>query len=75
MKRLRHFLPLEIQHVIVPFLLAMSSNVVAGQRVDVSIGENWRFLRMDIPGAETTAFPDSTWDLVSLPHTWNARER
>ena len=29
----------------------------------------WRFLRADAPGAETLAFKDATWDVVSLPHT------
>lgn len=29
----------------------------------------WRFLRADAPRAQTLAFKDATWDVVSLPHT------
>jgi beta-galactosidase len=72
MMHLWHFLPLRMKLYLICFLLAMSGSVLAGPRTEVSIGEDWRFLRMDVPGAERIAFPDSTWDIVSLPHTWNA---
>jgi beta-galactosidase len=32
---------------------------------------DWKFIREDVPGAEDTAFDDSQWATVSLPHTFN----
>src|SRR3954454_7311716 len=38
---------------------------------DSSIDDAWRFIRQDIPAARDTAFDDSAWQPVTLPHTWN----
>jgi beta-galactosidase len=43
----------------------------AGHRVDRLLENGWRFLRQDAPGAQTNAFDDSAWSVVSVPHTWN----
>ena len=42
-------------------------------RLTVSLAQDWRFVLRDAV-ADWTAprFDDSTWDLISLPHTWNA---
>jgi beta-galactosidase len=72
MRGVRHFLPLHMKSLLLLFLLTISGHMFAAQRMEMSIGNDWRFARMDIPGAETRECPDSTWDLVSLPHTWNA---
>jgi Glycosyl hydrolases family 2, sugar binding domain len=40
-------------------------------RADILLDANWRFIRQDVPGAQTTAFDDSAWTLLDLPHTWN----
>ena len=32
---------------------------------------DWKFVREDVPGAETLAFDDSKWITISTPHTFN----
>jgi beta-galactosidase len=39
------------------------------QKYDFNL--DWRFVREDVAGAEATAFSDSTWQPVSLPHSFN----
>jgi len=41
-------------------------------RVDTRLDQGWSFQRADVPGAEATAFDDSAWPALDLPHTWNA---
>jgi beta-galactosidase len=40
-------------------------------RSDISLNTGWRFIRQDVPGAQTNGFNDSTWTALDLPHTWN----
>lgn len=42
-----------------------------GANTDRLIDQNWRFVRMDMPGAEAPSFNDSHWQKLNLPHTWN----
>ena len=41
-------------------------------RTDRTIDDGWRFVRQDVPRAQTLSFDDSKWQKISLPHTWNA---
>jgi beta-galactosidase len=41
-------------------------------RKDVILKTGWRFIRKDIPSAQSTGFNDADWQTVTLPHTWNA---
>src|ERR1035441_7163843 len=43
----------------------------ANPRVDVNLNPGWRFIRLDVSGAQNTSFDDSAWSAVDLPHTWN----
>ncbi len=43
-------------------------------RSDQLFNTGWRFLRSDAAGAQATAFTDTTWTAVTLPHTWNATD-
>jgi beta-galactosidase len=43
-------------------------------RADVLIDSDWKFLRSDATGASATAFNDTAWTGVALPHTWNATD-
>ncbi len=36
----------------------------------VSFNDNWRFLKSDASGAEQSAFDDSSWRVLHLPHDW-----
>jgi beta-galactosidase len=38
------------------------------------LGDGWRFLRDDAPGAEAPDFDDRAWARVTVPHTWNAKD-
>ncbi len=40
----------------------------------VPLSDDWRFKKGEIRGAEKENFNGSSWDRVSLPHTWNARD-
>ena len=43
-------------------------------RADTLINTGWKHLRMDNSGAPATAFDDTAWASVTLPHTWNATD-
>src|SRR5690242_10136966 len=43
-------------------------------RAEVALNEGWKFIRQDLPGAEAPRFDDSSWQPVSVPHTWNSRD-
>src|ERR1017187_4021876 len=53
--------------------LALASLAIstAGAREVLSFDENWRFLKADAPGAEQSAFDDSKWKSVNVPHDWS----
>jgi len=50
---------------------AQRYTVPASSRGDTFLATGWRFIRQDVSGAQTNGFDDSTWTVVSLPHTWN----
>jgi beta-galactosidase len=37
----------------------------------IDLNPGWKFIRMDVAGAEQAAADDSKWDAINLPHTWN----
>ena len=43
----------------------------ANNRVDFNFNYDWLFIKQDVAGASNTVFSDSSWQPVSLPHTWN----
>lgn len=43
-------------------------------RIQYSINENWRFMRLDVENAKDVQFNDAGWKLVNFPHTWNAAD-
>jgi beta-galactosidase len=45
-----------------------------GPRTVVSFNGDWRFHRGDEASASAPEFRDESWDRVTLPHTWNARD-
>ncbi|MFF1920571.1 glycoside hydrolase family 2 TIM barrel-domain containing protein [Streptomyces sp. NPDC058221] len=42
------------------------------RRVRLGLNSGWLFHKGDVAGAEGPGFDDSTWDSMSVPHTWNA---
>jgi beta-galactosidase len=43
-------------------------------RIMFSLNDHWKFLPEGAADAFETDFDDSRWEVVSLPHTWNARD-
>ena len=43
-------------------------------RHDTALVDNWRFIKSDVPGGEQEGFDDSSWAVISIPHTWNAQD-
>ena len=37
----------------------------------VSLDNGWRFNLGNVAGAEAVGFPDSSWQVLNVPHTWN----
>jgi beta-galactosidase len=64
---LRAYVPL----VALVCLVANSSAAGDSLRQSIDLNPGWKFIRQDVPGAEATAFDDSAWQSISLPHTWN----
>jgi hypothetical protein len=61
---------------VVPVLgIATASAAQSVQRREsFSLDDQWRFLRADADGAESSQFDDSSWERVELPHTYNAQD-
>ncbi len=66
---MRNFLKIIILIFCVSFELQASAS-----RVISSINESWHFLCGDSPGAINNESVDSSWDMVNIPHTWNASD-
>lgn len=49
--------------------LAVSTVTHAASAADSDFSGDWRFIRSDLPEASGTAFDDSQWERVTLPHT------
>lgn len=43
-------------------------------RTKITVNDNWRFVREDQVKAVGEQCDDSTWELISLPHTWNNKD-
>ncbi len=43
----------------------------ASPRITYDMNPNWRFIKQDADGAEAPGFDDSSWAVVSTPHTYN----
>jgi len=54
--------------------LAQTFTPPAEFRHDTSLVDGWRFIKRDMDGAEQESFDDQSWDVISIPHTWNAQD-
>lgn len=43
-------------------------------RIVQTINTHWRFKREDISHGEAPGLDDQTWQVIDLPHTWNAKD-
>jgi len=53
-----------------PVIAMLATVPLAAAERRVSFNDNWRFLKADAPGAEQSAFDDSGWRTLNLPHDW-----
>ena len=53
-------------------LLSLCVLAQAASRSTTALDGPWRFLRNDAPGAQAPDFDDASWELATLPHTYNA---
>ena len=60
--------------IIVLCIIVLQVGAEINPRIRYSINENWRFIRADVANALQPALNDSCWQLVNLPHTWNATD-
>ncbi len=51
--------------------LCLISNLNA-TRLSYTINEAWKFSKGEQVGAQRAEFDDSAWEVVDIPHTWNA---
>jgi beta-galactosidase len=49
--------------------MALRTQTTAQRKLNLNA--NWRFLRDDVAGADSSSFDDRSWAVVSCPHTWN----
>ncbi len=54
-------------------ILLFATTTLNAQRIKTTINDAWRFSMQKTP-ATGIDFDDSTWETVSIPHTWNARD-
>jgi len=54
--------------------VCLSSETYASPRTMLPLDSGWRFLRTEAPLAEQSAFDDSSWQKVTLPHTYNGAD-
>lgn len=55
-------------------MLATAASLNASDRASIDFSPDWRFIRSDVNGAQNRSFDDSGWQLIDLPHTWNAQD-
>jgi beta-galactosidase len=54
-------------------LIFISTNfTLSGQRIEVSLNNNWKFIKGNFSDASNVKFNDSTWERVNLPYSWNS---
>ena len=41
-----------------------------GQRTIIDLKKDWKFVKGDVENAQNTAFDDSNWQSVNVPHDW-----
>ena len=38
----------------------------------ININDNWKFIKQNEENAMDRAYNDENWEVVNVPHTWNA---
>ncbi len=58
------------------FLLVffLTIQLVAQERIQQTLNDTWRFKKGKNPAAQEIDFHDKNWEIVTLPHSWNAND-
>ena len=56
--------------IVLMAILCCSALAVCAQRSEQTLEKGWKFTKGDVAGAETTAFSDTKWQSVTIPHDW-----
>jgi beta-galactosidase len=62
---------LNVRIVLLSLALFSTGCISRSPRTDYTLDHGWRFIRQDVPNAQSLHFSDSHWQSVTLPHTWN----
>lgn len=54
--------------------LCCIATLLAAPRVVYTINESWHFAKDNSGNAWNPSFDDSSWEIVAVPHTWNAQD-
>jgi beta-galactosidase len=68
------FLRLRILLSLLLLLCVITKSNAQGKRIVVGINDNWKFHQGGTEYADDPSFDDTKWQLVTLPHTWNATD-
>jgi len=60
--------------LLVVLLAAHSAAIASAPRSETVLSADWRFIRADVPDAQSPSFDDSKWTAVTVPHTFNAAD-
>ncbi len=52
-------------------IAALLGSSALAERATINFNPDWRFLKADPEGGHEPSFDDSSWDVVSVPHTFN----
>lgn len=55
-------------------ILLLTTFATTLARENYTINESWRFSKGDAQGVEQRGFDDASWQIVSVPHTWNVED-
>ncbi len=68
--RKKKIFPARKLRILRPIILFLSQTVCA-QHESKTINDGWKFHKGECEAAVSTAYDDSTWNSIHLPHTWN----
>lgn len=65
---------LRIKLLIAGLLIFIISKGNAQERIVLGINDNWKFHKGGTEFADNPDFNDKDWELITVPHTWNAKD-
>ncbi|WNH13053.1 sugar-binding domain-containing protein [Thalassobellus suaedae] len=60
-----------LRFIMLLLIFIVTTNGFAQARSIVNFDNDWKFIQENVIGAEKTAFDDSAWRLLNVPHDWS----